>query len=77
MRSGPFVSDEKKFVFYLTKLEGKQRNLFLGITDDMYKNKEKAKKWYWKISKIIRPDLSKNSDAFNELKKLYDVMINI
>jgi hypothetical protein len=75
-----FVSKTSAYVFYLTQLEGKQRNKFLGITDDLYDDVKKANKWYKNISKYVHPDIVNNNSkeiemAFIKLKKLYDVMI--
>ena len=60
-------------------MDGKKRNEVIGLTDELYDNKNKAKKWYRNIAKIIRPDI-KNDDrtkkAFNELNKLYKNIMN-
>ena len=47
---GFFKSKQDEYIFYLTKLDGKQRNQLLGLTDEHYENKELAKKWYKEIS---------------------------
>jgi hypothetical protein len=74
-----FISISSAYVFYLTKLEGKQRNKLLGVTDDLYEDIKKAKKWFRNISQYVHPDICTDDDpngmAFIELKKLYDVMI--
>ena len=59
----------------MTKLEGKQRNNLLGLTDEHYENKEVAKKWYKEIANYVHPDKAGNEIAFQELKKIYDVLI--
>lgn len=74
---GPFVSRQAEFVYYLCKLEGKQRNLALGITDDHYEDKEKAKKWYRELAQIVHPDKGGDATAFKVLKKLYNVMVDV
>jgi len=74
---GPFISKQAEFVYYLTQLEGKQRNIALGITDDLYENKDEAKKWYKKLSQLVHPDKGGNSKAFVILTRLYNVMVDI
>lgn len=74
-----FKNQESKYLFCLTEVDGKKRNEVIGLTDELYDNKNKAKKWYRNIAKIIRPDI-KNDDrtkkAFNELNKLYKNIMN-
>ena len=74
--NGPFVNKKAEYTFYLTKLEGKQRNKMLGITDEMYESPKLAKQWYLKIAKLVHPDAEtdKTSEAFIILQQLYDVM---
>lgn len=70
-----FKSEKDKILFLLLKVDGEQRNNLLGITDEMYDDKKLAKKWYKKLSLIVHPDrMNNNSDAFNELKELYQVI---
>jgi len=70
-----FKSKQAEYLFYLTKLEGKQRNDLLGLTDEHYENKELAKKWYRKIAHDIHPDKGGNNEAFNTLNKIYQILI--
>ncbi|GGY29928.1 hypothetical protein [Paludibacterium paludis] len=72
---GPFVSKQQEYIYYLTKLEGKQRNVALGITDKLYEDKSAAKKWYKKIANQVHPDKGGDNAAFVVAKKLYEVMI--
>lgn len=74
---GPFISEQAEFVYYLTQLEGKQRNVALGITDDLYEDVVKAKQWYKKISLLVHPDKGGDKEAFFVLKQLYNVMTDI
>lgn len=74
---GPFISKQAEFVYYLTQLEGKQRNVALGITDDLYEDVAKAKKWYKKLSLLVHPDKGGDNKAFVILTQLYDVMMDI
>ncbi len=74
-----FKSEESKYLFCLTKVDGKRRNEVIGLTDDLYDDRDKAKKWFRNIVTIIRPDTkddNKTKNAFNELKKLYDTIID-
>lgn len=74
-----FKNQKSKYLFCLTEVDGKKRNEAMGLTDDLYDDKDKAKKWYRNIVKMIRPDI-KNDDktkkAFNELNKLYKTIMN-
>lgn len=75
---GPFVDKRAEYTFYLTMLEGKQRNRMLGITDEMYDSPELAKKWYRGIVKLVHPDMESDNmnKAFNVLQQLYEVMLD-
>jgi len=72
---GPFKSKQDEFLFYLTKLEGKQRNRLLGLKDEHYTNKRLAKKWYKELSKYAHPDKGGNEKAFTTLNKIYNILI--
>ncbi len=72
---GFFKSKQDEYLFYLTKLDGKQRNQLLGLTDEHYENKKLAKEWYKGISHYVHPDKNGDENAFNTLKKLYDILI--
>lgn len=77
---GDFKSEENKYLFCLTDVDGEKRNKVIGLTDDLYDNKEAAKKWYRKIVKIIRPDIKddeRTKNAFNELHKLYETVMSV
>lgn len=77
-KKGPFIDERSEYAFYLTMLEGKQRNKMLGITDEMYNSPELAKQWYRKIVKLVHPDtgIDKTNKAFNVLQQLYQVMVD-
>lgn len=77
LAKGPFISRQAEFVYYLTKLEGNQRNIAIGITDDHYEDTSKAKKWFKQLSQLVHPDKGGDPAAFNVLRKLYDVMIDV
>lgn len=74
---GPFISKQAEYIYYLTELEGKQRNKAIGITDDLYEDITHAKKWFQQLSQLVHPDKGGNTNAFSELKNLYDVMVDI
>lgn len=70
---GIFTSKTSEYIFYLTKLDGKQRNDLLGITDSHYINKTLAKQWYDSILDYIK--LVGNKEAEDTLVKLYLILI--
>ncbi|WP_143707383.1 hypothetical protein [Uliginosibacterium sp. TH139] len=72
---GPFVSKRHEYIYYLTRLEGKQRNIALGITDRLYEDKSAAKRWFRKIANQVHPDKGGDETAFIVAKKIYEVMI--
>ena len=73
---GPFISRQAEIIYYLTKLEGKQRNKALGMSDDIYEDPEKAKEWYRGLVGLVHPDKGGDEAAFVVLKKLYEVAID-
>ena len=70
-----FKSRQSELLFYLTELDGKQRNKLLGLTDFHYENKKKANKWYKEIRQYVHPDKGGDDKAFHILQKIYDVLI--
>ena len=77
LNEGPFVSKQAEFIYYLTQLEGKQRNRAIGITDEHYEDTNIAKKWYEEVSQLVHPDKGGGATAFNVLRKLYEVMVDV
>ena len=75
LAKGPFISRQAEVVYYLTKLEGKQRNNAIGLSDDIYEDPEKAKEWYRELRGLVHPDRGGDAAAFIVLKKLYNVAI--
>ncbi len=73
---GPFISRQAEVVYYLTKLEGKQRNNAIGLSDEIYEDPEKAKEWYRGLRGLVHPDKGGDATAFIVLKKLYNVAID-
>ena len=47
----------------------------LGITDELYMDKEKAKKWFKRMCRIVHPDYGGDANAFVVLTELYKNMI--
>lgn len=73
-----FVSEEHKCVFALCYLDKSIRMELLGITDELYDDKKKAKEWYHRLAKIIHPDICKLADcekAIIKLNELYAGMV--
>lgn len=65
-----FISEAAKYIFCLTKLDGKNRQLNLGVTSLHYSDKDVAKKWRQKIIQKIHPDHCSHPSA----RKAYDVL---
>ncbi|HEY8034661.1 MAG TPA: hypothetical protein VIF37_03625 [Methylobacter sp.] len=77
-KTGPFISEEEKYIFLLTEMDGEKRSEKLGLTDQHYEDKELAKRWFRSIASKIHPDKSSNKDgkAFKALKDIYDILID-
>lgn len=73
IKSYPFVSRQAEAIFSLTELEGKKRNERLGITDEMFEDKDLARKWYKSLAQIIHSDkIGGNRVPMQLLNKLYE-----
>ena len=73
-----FASEEHEYVFALCYLDKAIRMELLGITEELYEDKEKAKDWYHHIVKIVHPDTCKLPDcekAVAKLNELYAGMV--
>ena len=68
-----FMSQAHKCVFALCYLDKGIRMELLGITEELYEDKEKAKDWYRRIAKIIRPDSCKLPDSEKAIAKLNEL----
>jgi hypothetical protein len=73
---GPFVSEQKEYIYYLTKLEGKQRNKALGLTDDHYSDKRLATKWKRSLAMKVAGDRGGCDEAMKVLLSIYDVLVD-
>ena len=74
---GPFISKQAEIIYYLTELDGKKRAEKLGLNDEHYNDKAKAKIWYQKLSNLVHPDKGGNKEAFSTLKKIYDTITDV
>ena len=73
-----FSSEEHKYIFALWYLDKAIRMELLGITEELYEDKENAKGWYHHIAKVIHPDTCKLPDcerAVAKLNELYAGMV--
>ncbi|WP_394887031.1 hypothetical protein [Clostridium butyricum] len=69
-----FKNERDKYLFCLTQVDGEKRNKVIGLTDELYDNKDLAVSWHRKIVKVLRQDINDDEltkEAFNELEKLY------
>lgn len=72
---GPFVSRQAEIIFYLTKTDGKLRKKFLEITDEHYRDRKLARKWFKSLAQIIHSDkIGEDPVPFQTLSKIYEEM---
>lgn len=75
-----FKSDIHKIIFALIYTDMSLREKLLGISEELYLDKVKAKKWRNALSKKIHPDRCKvigAGDAFKRLNELYARMTEV
>ena len=75
-----FVSEAHKLVFALLFTDKKIRMELLGIGEELYLDKDKAKEWHYRIAKIIHPDTCKIEgceEAIMKLNELYAGMVKV
>ena len=75
-----FVSEAHKLVFALLFTDKKIRMELLGIGEELYLDKEKAKEWHHRIAKNNHPDTSKIEgceEAIMKLNELYAGMVKV
>ncbi|MGL4911729.1 MAG: hypothetical protein ACRC3Y_04780 [Romboutsia sp.] len=73
-----FSSLANEYIYYLLELDGELRNKNLGIINNHFKNKKKAKEWKDKILKVIHPEVSRHpnsSEAIAELNSIYNKLL--
>ena len=73
-----FISDDAKYIYILTQLDGEARRNALGITSKMMTNKNEANKWRTKINLIIHTDRCVHplaEKACQQSEQLYEDMI--
>lgn len=73
---GPFLSDQQEYIYYLTKLEGKQRNKALGITDEHYEDKKLAKEWKKSLALKVASDRGGCDQAMTVLLSIYEALVD-
>lgn len=61
-----FVSKQSKYEFILIHMDGKSRNLALGLADNLYEDEEAATAWYHQIRRNIN-----DPRAITVLERLY------
>jgi hypothetical protein len=52
-----FISKIHRYIFALVELDGANRAKILGITQELYHDKDKAKIWRDTLAKQIHPDV--------------------
>lgn len=73
-----FKSKRHRYIFALLELDGKNRTEIIGITNEMYHDKNKAKKWRDELVKQIHPDVCSVDGAeaaVAKVNELYSRMI--
>ena len=72
-----FISEDSKYIFFLTQIEGTSQREALKITRKLYSNADEAKKWRNDILQYIHPDRSNHplaKQACQKLEELYGDM---
>lgn len=73
-----FISEEAKYIYILTQLQGEARKSALKITKKMVIDKNAAKKWRDEINLIIHTDRSIHplaKEAIQQLDEIYKDLI--
>ncbi|OPX49138.1 hypothetical protein [Clostridium thermobutyricum] len=73
-----FKSKSDELIFYILELSGKARNKKIGLNEEIFADKNLAKKWRNQILQKIHPDISKNpkaDEAVIKLEQLYELVI--
>ncbi len=75
---GYFVDEPSMLIFALLFIDGETREKILGIREELYDSKSKAKYWRARLIKKIHPDNCKHqsaNEATAKLNSLYERMI--
>jgi hypothetical protein len=73
-----FADEPSMLIFALLFLDGEIREKILGIREELYESKSKAKYWRARLIKKIHPDNCKHqsaNEATAKLNSLYERMI--
>ena len=74
----PFFKDaSSKVIFFLLHGSGEMRTSALGITTELYRDKDAAKAWHRKMVKLVHPDNCNHpmaAQAFREVTRMYSRM---
>lgn len=68
-----FKSEEHKLIFALLYTDTKLRADLLGLSEDLYLDKAKAKEWRNTVQKKIHPDICKITGADEAVKKINEL----
>lgn len=68
-----FKSKKHRYIFALIELDGQSRATILGITKELYNDKDKAKKWRTNLTKLIHPDVCDIDGAETAMAKINDM----
>lgn len=73
-----FIDEPSMLIFALIFLDGEIRENILGIREELYDSKNKAKYWKARLIKKIHPDICNHpsaNEATAKLNSLYERMI--
>lgn len=68
-----FISKQHRYVFALVELDGEIRAKIIGITKELYHDKDKAKIWRDTLVKQIHPDICSVDGAENAMAKVNEL----
>lgn len=72
-QQGYFLGKRQEYIYYLLEHDGEKREKLLGISNEIYEDSKKARRWYKKIAQIIRADLADCDGAKNAFQKLQEI----
>lgn len=68
-----FHSKEAFLIFVLLYMDGEQRANFLGINEEIYESKDKAKEWRNTLVKLLHSDRCKHLSADEATAKVNEI----